>query len=148
MERRKLGIGNMNYSHESRKSGKFGQGNIIEFGMKIKWREDLGCCKRDDRIMRQHSINDGKKGDNETTAFPGWGPERPRPSLPCAGRGGMLLPFLRPCLHSPFFDCYAVHAFSVASDLHPKLIPKKKKKKNQMTIREVCAVIQSLLCLF
>ena len=44
------------------------------------------------------------------------------------------------CIHPPFVECYAVQAFSIVSDFDLKLIP----KKNQITMRKVCAVIQSV----
>ena len=45
------------------------------------------------------------------------------------------------CMHPPFVKCYAVQAFSIASDIDPKLMPT---EKNQITMRKVCAVIRSL----
>ena len=44
-------------------------------------------------------------------------------------------------IHPPFVECYASQGFSIASDLKFKVMPKK--KKDQITIRKVCAVIQS-----
>ena len=46
------------------------------------------------------------------------------------------------CIHPPFAECYAVQAFSIASDFNSKLMPK---EQNQITMRNVCVVIQSLL---
>ena len=46
------------------------------------------------------------------------------------------------CIHPPFVECYAIQAFSIASDFDPKLMPK---RQNQITMRKVCIVIQSLL---
>ena len=46
------------------------------------------------------------------------------------------------CMHPPFVECYAVQAFSYASNLGPKLMSK---EKNQIIIRKVCTLIQSLL---
>ena len=46
------------------------------------------------------------------------------------------------CIHPPFVECYAIQAFSIASDFDPKLMPK---IQNQITMRKVC--IQSLLSL-
>ena len=45
-------------------------------------------------------------------------------------------------MHPLFVECYAVQAFSLASDLDAKLMAK---EKNQIPIRNVCAVNQPLL---
>ena len=45
------------------------------------------------------------------------------------------------CFHPPFIECYVVQAFSITSDLFPKLMLK---ITNQIVIRKVCTVIQSL----
>ena len=39
-------------------------------------------------------------------------------------------------------ECYAIQAFSIASDFDPQLMPK---IQNQITMRKVCIVIQSLV---
>ena len=44
------------------------------------------------------------------------------------------------CSHPPFAECYAIQAFSIASDFDPQLMPK---IQNQITMRKVCIVIQS-----
>ena len=46
------------------------------------------------------------------------------------------------CIHPPFAECYAIEAFSVASDFDRKLMPK---EQNQITMRKVYIVIQSLV---
>ena len=46
------------------------------------------------------------------------------------------------CMHPPFAECYAIQAFSIASDFDPQLMPK---IQNQITMRKVCIVIQSLV---
>ena len=46
------------------------------------------------------------------------------------------------CIHPPFAECYAIQAFSIASDFDPQLMPK---IQNQITMRKVCIVIQSLV---
>ena len=46
------------------------------------------------------------------------------------------------CMHPIFVGCYVVQAFSIAFDLDPKLMPE---EKNQIMMRKVCAIIQSLL---
>ena len=46
------------------------------------------------------------------------------------------------CIHPPSAECYAIQAFSIASDFDPKRMPK---VQNQITMRKVCIVIQSLL---
>ena len=46
------------------------------------------------------------------------------------------------CSHPPFAECYAIQAFSIASDFDPPLMPK---IQNQITMRKVCIVIQSLV---
>ena len=46
------------------------------------------------------------------------------------------------CSHPPFAECYAIQAFSIASDFDPQLMPK---IQNQITMRKVCIVIQSLV---
>ena len=46
------------------------------------------------------------------------------------------------CTHPLFVVCYAIQAFSIASDFDPRLMPK---IQNQITMRKVCIVIQSLL---
>ena len=46
------------------------------------------------------------------------------------------------CIHPPFVECYAIQAFSIASNLDPKLMPK---EQYQITMRKVCIIIQSLL---
>ena len=48
------------------------------------------------------------------------------------------------CIHPPFAECYAIQAFSIASDFDPKQMPK---VQNQITMRKVCIVIQSLVSL-
>ena len=54
-----------------------------------------------------------------------------------------LLSYDQPCcMHQSFVESYAVQAFSIASDCDPNLMPK---EKNQITIRKVSTVIQSLL---
>ena len=55
-----------------------------------------------------------------------------------------LPPFARPgSLHAPTFaECYAIQAFSIASDFDPQLMPK---IQNQITMRKVCIFIQSLV---
>ena len=45
------------------------------------------------------------------------------------------------CIHLPFVECYAIQAFSFASDFDPKLMPK---MQNQITMRKVCIFIKSL----
>ena len=45
-------------------------------------------------------------------------------------------------IHPAFVECYAIQVFSIASDFDPKLMPK---IQNQITMRKVCIVIQSLL---
>ena len=70
----------------------------------------------------------------------GGGPEGPGPSSPCAGRGGKDNSNVAP-LHA---ECYAIHASSIASNLDPKLMPK---EQDQITIRKVCTLIQSLVSL-
>ena len=69
--------------------------------------------------------------------------------MPWAGRGGKddsnISPFSHDqarCIHPPFAECYAIQAFSIASDFDPKLMPK---IQNQITMRKVCIVIQSLV---
>ena len=47
-----------------------------------------------------------------------------------------------PCIHPPFTECYAIQAFSIASDFDSQLMPK---IQNQITMRKVCIVIQSLV---
>ena len=42
------------------------------------------------------------------------------------------------CSHPPFAECYAIQAFSIASDFDPQLMPK---IQNQITMRKVCIVI-------
>ena len=81
--------------------------------------------------------------------IPEWGLERPRPSLPCTGRRGKdnsnVAPFLTTklaaCIHL-LLDVMRSKRFVTASDLDSNLMPK---EKNQITIRKVCAVMQSLL---
>ena len=46
------------------------------------------------------------------------------------------------CIHPPSAECYAIQAFSIASDFDPKRMPK---VQYQITMRKVCIVIQSLL---
>ena len=46
------------------------------------------------------------------------------------------------CIHPPFAECYAIQAFSIASDFDPQLMPK---IQNQITMKKVCIVIQSLV---
>ena len=46
------------------------------------------------------------------------------------------------CIHPPFAECYAIRAFSIASDFDPQLMPK---IQNQITMRKVCIVIESLV---
>ena len=46
------------------------------------------------------------------------------------------------CIHPHFVECYAIQAFSIASDFDPQLMPK---IQNQITMRKVCIVIQSLV---
>ena len=46
------------------------------------------------------------------------------------------------CIHPPFAECYAIQAFSIASDFDPQQMPK---IQNQITMRKVCIVIQSLV---
>ena len=46
------------------------------------------------------------------------------------------------CIHPPFAECYAIQAFSIASDFDPLLMPK---IQNQIPMRKVCIVIQSLV---
>ena len=43
---------------------------------------------------------------------------------------------------TPFIECYAIQAFSIAFNLDSKLMPK---EQNQITMRKVCTVIQSFL---
>ena len=79
----------------------------------------------------------------------GWIPEETVPYTPWAGRGGKddsnIAHFLTTRLAAftpPSAECYAIQAFSIASDFDPKLMPK---IQNQITMRKVCIVIQSLL---
>ena len=60
------------------------------------------------------------------------------------GRMTPTLPhFVRPgSLNSPTVECYAIQAFSIASDFDSKLMPK---LENQIAMRKVCSFIQSLL---
>ena len=46
------------------------------------------------------------------------------------------------CIHLLFVECYAVQAFSIASNLDPKLMPK---RQDQIPMRKVCTLIQSLV---
>ena len=46
------------------------------------------------------------------------------------------------CIHPSSVECYAIQAFSIASDFDPQLMPK---IQNQITMRKICIVIQSLL---
>ena len=46
------------------------------------------------------------------------------------------------CIHPPFVECYAVQAFSVASNLDPKLMPK---VQDQIPRRKICTLLQSLV---
>ena len=46
------------------------------------------------------------------------------------------------CIHPPSVECYVIQAFSIASDFDPQLMPK---IQNQIAMRKVCIVIQSLL---
>ena len=46
------------------------------------------------------------------------------------------------CIYPPSVECYAIQAFSIASDFDPRLMPK---IQNQITMRKVCIVIQSLV---
>ena len=46
------------------------------------------------------------------------------------------------CMHPPFVECYAIQAFSIASNHHPKLMPK---DQDQIMMRKVCTLIQSLV---
>ena len=46
------------------------------------------------------------------------------------------------CIHPPSAECYAIQAFSIASDFDPQLMPK---IQNQIAMRKVSIVIQSLL---
>ena len=61
---------------------------------------------------------------------------------------GRMTPTLPPsydqarCIHPPFAECYAIQAFSIPSDFDPQLMPK---IQNQITMRKVCIVIQSLV---
>ena len=60
---------------------------------------------------------------------------------------GRMTPTLPPgdlarCTHPPSIECYAIQAFSIPSNFDPKLIPE---EQNQITMRKVCTVIQSLL---
>ena len=45
------------------------------------------------------------------------------------------------CIHPPSVECYAIQAFSIASDFDPQLMPK---IQNQIAMRKVSIVIQSL----
>ena len=46
------------------------------------------------------------------------------------------------CIHPPFVECYAVQAFSIASNLDPKLMPK---EQDQIPMINVCTLIQSFV---
>ena len=52
-----------------------------------------------------------------------------------------LFPFVRPGSQH-FVECYAVQAFSIVSNLDPKLTPK---EQDQIPMRKVCTFIQSLV---
>ena len=46
------------------------------------------------------------------------------------------------CIHQPFVECYTVQAFSIVSNLDPKLVPK---EQDQIPMRKVCTLIKSLV---
>ena len=81
-------------------------------------------------------------GNSKTPTYPGWGPKGPGPSSPYAGVGGQDDSNIAHCIHQPFAECYAVQAFSIASNLDPKLMPN---EHDQIMMRTVCTVIQSLV---
>ena len=60
--------------------------------------------------------------------------ERMTPTLPLSYNQDL-------CIHPPSVECYAIQ-FSIASDFDPKLMPK---RQNQITMRKVCIVLQSLV---
>ena len=88
---------------------------------RINGKGKLGCYKLDDRVMTHNiPLAREKRVTMETTTYPGWDSESWSLSYDQAY-----------CAHSPFVECYAVQAFSTASDLDPKLMPK---EKNQIMI--------------
>ena len=128
---------------------KIGLDRVLRDNKELGWRRPLRLTTRWRKNNSQHTVYSGKR--EQTNYSPKVGSRRIR-SLVAVRRKRkegwfQWCPFSydQACyMHPPSVECYVVQAFSIASDFDPKLMPK---EQNQITMRKVCTVIQSLLSL-